>query len=312
LQTGEQSETYHSSRTHEIGGTLIELRSANTRLLIDAGYPLFLNGLPIEDNVTKLQAEKLLELGVLPPIEGLYQWDVPSFDAVVISHAHIDHYGLLKYVHPDIPVYMSVGTKRLIDISQIFKLCDSYPINDNVFKMYEPFEIGDFSIKPYLMDHSAFDAAAFEISAEGKTVIYSGDFRGHGRKSVCLDTFIKHATKQADILLTEGTMLGRLEEKTLTEKELEELVVSEIRGINDPVLFQSSSQNIDRVFLILCRKYLSKRISPKYIRSIINQLLSFVKRNHTFQLPGQFRIHHFTLQQQLKQLCHIFGLLVQC
>ena len=233
--------------THEIGGTLIELKSANTRLLIDAGYPLFLNGLPIENNVTKLQTEKLLELGVLPAIKGLYQWDMPSFDAIIISHAHIDHYGLLKYVHPDIPVYMSAGTKRLIDILQIFRFCDSYPINANVFKMYEPFEIGDFSIKPYLMDHSAFDAAAFEISAEGKTVIYSGDFRGHGRKAVCLDTFIKHATKQADILLTEGTMLGRLDEKTLTEKELEELIVCEIKDLEGPLLFQSSSQNIDRI-----------------------------------------------------------------
>jgi ribonuclease J len=233
--------------THEIGGTLIELKSANTRLLIDAGYPLFLNGVPIENNVTKLQTEKLLELGVLPAIKGLYQWDVPSFDAIVISHAHIDHYGLLKYVHPDIQVYMSAGTKKLIDISQVFKICDAYSINTNVFKLYEPFEVGDFSIKPYLMDHSAFDAAAFEISAEGKTVIYSGDFRGHGRKAVCLDTFIKHATKQADILLTEGTMLDRLEEKTLTEKELEELVVNEIKGLNAPVLFQSSSQNIDRI-----------------------------------------------------------------
>ena len=42
-------------------------------------------------------------------------------------------------------------------------------------------------------------------------------------------------------------MLGRLEEKTLTEKELEELVVNEIKGLNAPVLFQSSSQNIDRI-----------------------------------------------------------------
>ena len=52
--------------------------------------------------------------------------------------------------------------------------------------MYKPFEVGDFLIKPYLMDHSAFDAATFEISTEDKTIIYSGDFRGHGRKAVCL------------------------------------------------------------------------------------------------------------------------------
>ena len=233
--------------THEIGGTLIEIKTSNTRLLIDSGYPLFLNNMPIKDNVAKLPKERLLELGVLPTIEGLYQWDRSSFDAIVISHAHIDHCGLLKYVNSDIPVYISTGTKKLIEISQIFKICDDYPINTRVFKMYEPFGIGDFLIKAYLMDHSAFDAAAFEISAEGKTIIYSGDFRGHGRKAVCLDTFIKQAKKQADILLTEGTMFGRQDEKILTESKLEKSIENEIKNFNGPLLFQSSSQNIDRI-----------------------------------------------------------------
>ena len=61
--------------------------------------------------------------------------------------------------------------------------------------MYELFEVGNFKIMPYLMDHSAFDAAAFEISDGDKTVIYTGDFRGHGRKAVCLDYFLKGASK---------------------------------------------------------------------------------------------------------------------
>lgn len=233
--------------THEIGGTLIEIKTSNTRLLIDTGYPLFLNDMPIEDKVAKLPAEKLLKLGVLPPIKGLYQWDRSSFDAIVISHAHIDHYGLLKYANSDIPVYMSAGTKKLIKISQTFKICDTYLINTSIFNMYEPFEVGDFFIKPYLMDHSGFDAAAFEISAEDKTIIYSGDFRGHGRKAICLGNFIKQAKKQADILLTEGTMCSRQDEKILTESELEKSIENEIKNYNRPVLFQSSSQNIDRL-----------------------------------------------------------------
>ena len=70
--------------------------------------------------------------------------------------------------------------------------------------MYEQFNIGDIQVKPFLMDHSAFDAAAFEISADNKTVIYTGDFRGHGRKAICLDRFIDKAKKQADLLLIEG------------------------------------------------------------------------------------------------------------
>ena len=80
--------------THEIGGTLVELKSENSRILIDAGYPIFLNNQPIGDEVSSYSYDKLLEVGVLPHIKGLYSWDKPGFDAVVISHAHIDHYGL--------------------------------------------------------------------------------------------------------------------------------------------------------------------------------------------------------------------------
>jgi len=233
--------------TKEIGGTLIEIKSTNTRILIDAGYPLFLNDNPIDDRIAKLPPEKLIELGVLPMIQGLYAWDNADFDAVIISHAHLDHYGLLKYINPAIPVYLSAGTRKIIEISQLFKITTDFPLNEANFKMYQPFQIGDFTIKPYLMDHSAFDAAAFEISAEGKTIIYTGDFRGHGRKPGCLDRFIADATKQPDILLTEGTMLGRADEKILAEPDLEKEVISEIANRTIPVLFQSSSQNIDRL-----------------------------------------------------------------
>jgi Predicted exonuclease of the beta-lactamase fold involved in RNA processing len=183
---------------------LIELSTRNSRLLLDAGYPLFLNGYPIDDKVSKLPPDELLQLGVLPSIEGLYAWDEPSFDGIIISHAHIDHYGLLKYVHPDIPVHLSAGTKTLIDVSQTFKIVQPYPVNARVFKMYTPFNVGDFTVKPYLMDHSAFDSAAFEILAEGKTILYSGDFRGHGRKAVCLDIFIKRATKTSRCIVYRG------------------------------------------------------------------------------------------------------------
>lgn len=233
--------------THEIGGTLIELKTEKSRILLDAGYPLFLNGLAIDNSVASLGYKKLLELGVIPKISGLYKWDEPNFDALIISHAHLDHYGLLKYVHPDIPVYMSAGTKKLIEISQLFKIADNFNLKTTEFKMYEAFQVKDFNIKPYLMDHSAFDAAAFEISSEGKTVIYSGDFRGHGRKGCCLDMFIHGVTKQADILLTEGTMLGRQDELVQTEDELKDEIIRVIESQSGPVLFQSSSQNIDRI-----------------------------------------------------------------
>jgi len=233
--------------TKEIGGTFIEIKTASTKILLDAGYPLFLNGDIINQDFSSLPYEELISVGVLPSISGLYYWDHKSFDAVIISHAHADHYGLLKYINPEIPVFMSEGTETLVRLSQHFKIAEAFNLKINKFDFYKIFFVGDINIKPYLMDHSAFDAAAFEIYADGKTVIYSGDFRGHGRKSICFDRFIKNAKKEADILLVEGTVLGRSEHDCLSEDELENLIVQRMRGIDKPLLFQSSGQNIDRL-----------------------------------------------------------------
>ena len=166
---------------------------------------------------------------------------------MLISHAHLDHYGLLRYINPAIPVYLSRGTRKILELSVLFKLTPDISATLYEFNMYNPFNIGGFRIMPFLMDHSAFDAAAFEISGGGRTVIYTGDFRGHGRKSACLDRFIDKARKEADVLLTEGTMLGRLDEEVITEQGLEELLVEKMRSSEGPVLFQASAQNIDRL-----------------------------------------------------------------
>jgi ribonuclease J len=236
--------------TKEIGGTFLELRSGTDRILIDAGYPLFLNNKPIDASVVSQDPETLLGLGVLPNIRGLYTWDSPKFDGVVISHAHLDHYGLLRFVNPEIPIYLSAGTLKLIQLSNLFHIINEIALENysvRIFRMYEPFAIGAFRIMPYLMDHSAFDAAAFEVSSLGKTILYTGDFRSHGRKNICFDMFINKAMKNADILFIEGTKLGRQDEEVLTEQELEEQIIIGSKGTIGPILFQSSSQNIDRL-----------------------------------------------------------------
>lgn len=237
--------------THEVGGTAIELKTKGKRVLLDAGYPLFFHGELIDDKLIRQPGQKLLQMGVIPDIKGLYCWDQPEFDAVVISHAHSDHFGLLKYIHPGIPVYCTETTKKLIELSLAFPIGNFDRFDWHCFgisALKEPsFSIGDLVFKAFPMDHSAYDAAAFEIKGEGKTILYTGDFRGHGRREKYLDRFIEAAEKGADLLLIEGTTLGRTGETNLTEAEIEkeaEQIMRRSRGI---VLVQPASQNIDRI-----------------------------------------------------------------
>ncbi len=142
--------------TQEIGGAVIEIQFKSSRILLEAGFPLFLNNKTIEREIAFCPPDKLLGLGVLPKIKGLYEWDTPTFDSILISHAHMDHYGLIDYIHPDIPVCLSKGTRKLIDLSALFLGTSRLQGKIFEFNIYEPFQIGDLRVMPFLMDHSAF------------------------------------------------------------------------------------------------------------------------------------------------------------
>ena len=120
--------------TKEIGGSCVELQTQDGRILIDFGLPL---------TEERPQDKKKY----LPDIKGLYQ--KPEFDGVLISHSHQDHYGLLSFIHPDIPVYLSKGTKELIELSCFFNQTDCQPRSVKVIRNRKPFQIKDIKVTPF-------------------------------------------------------------------------------------------------------------------------------------------------------------------
>ena len=154
--------------TKEIGGSCVEIKTDNTRILIDFGIPLVnKNKKPFDSNIlTKKTLEELKKTKILPDIKGLYKNKKKSIDAILISHSHLDHYGFLSFVHPEIPIYMSRGAKELIDITNIFLKKNLGQINSILVKHKETCQIGDIKITPNLVDHSAFDAFSYLIETE--------------------------------------------------------------------------------------------------------------------------------------------------
>jgi len=184
---------------------------------------------------------------------------IKKIDGVVISHAHMDHYGLARMLPSTIPVYCGSASAELIEISSRMRSLDSGASAFQYYRVKEPFTIGPFSITPYLMDHSAFDSYAFLVSAGGKSVFYTGDFRAHGRKAKVHEELINRPP-HVDVLIMEGTMVGsRSDEPAITEEELEDRfakVISETPGI---VMVSASSQNIDRLVTIFKAAQRSQR-----------------------------------------------------
>jgi ribonuclease J len=240
--------------THEIGGSCVEVRSddGDQRIVVDLGMPLVRPDRTPFDwrQYENLSPEELLEEGILPPVDGLYAHQEPDVQAVLISHAHQDHYGLLRFIHPEIPVYCSTGSRALIEVSNIF-LNTAVNIRQlEPLTMWESVTVGGFTVTPYLMDHSAPDAVAFVVDIEGNRLFYSGDFRGHGRKRAVFERLLSHPVPDIDCLLLEGTMIGRSEGAYRSEQEVETAIREVIESTNSYTFVFASSQNLDRLISV--------------------------------------------------------------
>jgi ribonuclease J len=240
--------------THEIGGTCVEIATDETRIIIDLGMPLS----DPRDKTKKLKdfsltgktVPQLIGEGILPRVSGLY-WGVGKekpVDAVLLSHPHQDHYGLFKYILKDIRIFLGEDTDKMLQAAEIFQGDRIGDHDDKVLlKDREPVTIGDIKVTPFLVDHSAYGAMAFLVEAEGKKIFYSGDFRGHGRKKSLFEKLLDDPPAGINVLMMEGTMMGRQKEDTWTEDELELEIVNDARAYEGMKLFICSGQNVDRL-----------------------------------------------------------------
>lgn len=277
--------------TKEIGGTCVELIARNSRIVVDLGIPLVSGkeGQPFDSKALEGKtAKQLLNLGILPAVAGLYAVDKPGVDAVFISHSHLDHYGLLRYVHPDIPIYLSAGAKELIGISDIFTPNRTGNLNARVVNNGQKVTAGDFTVTPFLVDHSAFDALAFLIQDDESKVFYSGDFRGHGRKSALFTRMIESPPRGVDCLFMEGSMLGRGDQEYKDEVAVEKGIKDILETKRNIAFLFVSSQNIDRLVSAYkaCRKTGSTFVIDLYTAFILHKLGAKTKSLPQFDWPN--------------------------
>jgi ribonuclease J len=173
----------------------------------------------------------------------------PSAQGILISHAHIDHMGYLHHIRDDIPFYMTeesfkiikalettgiagfnnylsyktdfllLAKKRMTKTSNTtHKRADSRDTlkqrEIEIIEPYKNFEIGDFTLRSAPVDHSLPGSCAFLAENSETSIVYTGDFRFHGKREHETKKFVKEAKKFApNILITEGTRIDSTENK---------------------------------------------------------------------------------------------------
>lgn len=215
----------------QVGGTCVELAFGGERILLELGMPL----------------EAGAGEAPLPDVPGLAGGD-PGLLGVVISHLHGDHCGLVPHAAPGLPLAMGAAAARILREAAFFTGRPPLPEPRWPLADRRPFAIGPFTITPYQVEHSAFDAFALLVEAGGRRLFYTGDLRAHGNDRAVFARLLGDPPRDVHALLLEGTQLGDGREGDGPgEEDLRGLLARRFGEWPGLVLAAWSAQNLDRL-----------------------------------------------------------------
>lgn len=263
----------------EIGGSCIYIRIADKGILLDSGIRQSASKDPIPDFRT------IQEQG--------------GVDAIIISHAHMDHIGTLPIIskaYPGAHIYMTAMTE---DLTRVL-LYDSLKImnyredeiphysEQDVLAMlgrvhpvgYQtPFPIFDgFTLTFYPAGHIAGAACIYLVTEDG-SLFYSGDFSAFSQRTI---EGIRIPKLRPDVAIVETTYGNRLHaNRMVEEKRLVELVkecIAQKKKILIPTFALGRAQE---VLLILRTAFLNQEIPavPVFVDGMVRDINRMYVRN---------------------------------
>ncbi|MBM6615989.1 MBL fold metallo-hydrolase [Desemzia sp. RIT804] len=245
-----------------IGGNIVEIRTEKARVICDFGLTGIGKVIGNTDGLSEM--EYLIEHGFMPAIPELYDTaafqtvKLTSFEdstletAIFISHLHLDHMGLLKYLPAITKVYLSEETDKLYRTLVAVGEEDESRVERIIFRDDEKIQIGDIQVQPKLTDHDTIGACAFFIEAPDLKLIHSGDVRLTGYYPERVEKWVQEAANwQPDVLLLEGTTFS-FEKPNESGFESETALVENwkklLRSITDQIIFYNPYiRNVDRL-----------------------------------------------------------------
>ena len=273
---------------HEIGGNKFLVEDKGTRIFLDFGMQMG----RVNDYFSEFTQPRdlngmgdLFEFGLLPKLDGLYRRDYAkhmgfggnedtSFDAVLLTHGHIDHCAYIHYLRPEIPIYCSEATKLImqalqetsaggdefITFKEKFRIYENksgqmsrasgeeyqQPRKITVFENLKKFNIDSIEVEPLAVDHSIPGVSGFVLHTSKGSISYTADIRFHGRRKSDSQEFVERCgNSDVDVMLCEGTRIAETFSKT--EFEVEDDVKNIVNKTKQLVVCTYPTRDLDRL-----------------------------------------------------------------
>ena len=266
----------------EIGGSCIYLNISGKRILMDCGIRQTGSKDPIPDFAT-IQAQG-------------------GLDAILISHAHMDHIGTLPIIskaYPNAKIYMTAMTA---DLTRVL-LYDSLKImnyredeiphytEQDVLSMLNRITpvryqtsvqlFDNFTVAFYPAGHIA-GAACIYITAEEGSVFYSGDFSAFSQRTI---EGIHIPKLRPDVSIVETTYGNRLHSNRQVEERRLISLVSECIEKGQKILIPCFALGRAQEVLLILRAAIQNGeipAAPVYVDGMVRDINTMYTRNPTF------------------------------
>src|SRR5262245_51533549 len=284
----------------EIGASSAIVEIGSARILIDCGV--------------RMSGEHRL-----PDLAAISQTHAGHIDAVLLTHAHMDHSGALPVLHqhfPGVPVYATAPTRGLVEVllrdsinimraraesEQELPLYSAPAVESLLERMIpvlfgSPVEVGRSGVTAtWFPDGHILGASSIGIEGvkQGRSirVLFSGDIAVADQLTV--PGMLPPAAFRPDVLIIESTYGDRMHSpRELEEQRLIEMVAGAIEQRGKLLIPAFAIGRAQEVALMLLKQFRSKRLAsfPVWIDGMVKTVCGVYSQYPAYQTPYSRRL----------------------